>query len=87
MERAEYSTDLTDKQWKIIEPLLSLPSSRAGRPPEYNLREIINAILYLGIQVVNGESYHMIFPNGRVFIIISVNIKKREMVIDSYVNT
>ena len=30
-----------------IEPLLSLPSSRAGHPPEYNLREIINAILYL----------------------------------------
>ena len=87
MERANYSTDLTDKQWEIIKPLLSLPSSRAGRPAEYNLREIINAILYLGIQVVNGESYHMIFLNGRVFIIISVNIKKREMVIDSYVNT
>jgi transposase len=51
MERANYSTDLTDKQWEIIKPLLSLPSSRAGRPPEYNLREIINAILYLGYRL------------------------------------
>lgn len=47
MERATYSSDLTDKQWQIIEPLLALPSSRAGRPSKYNLREVINAIFYI----------------------------------------
>jgi putative transposase len=48
MERTEYSTDLTDKQWEIIAPLLIISSgSKAGRPLKLELREIINAILYL----------------------------------------
>ena len=47
MERTKYSSDLTDRQWEIIKPLLMLPESRAGRPPKYELREIINAVLYI----------------------------------------
>ena len=47
MERANYTTDLTEGQWEIISPLLVIPSSNAGRPPKYPLREIVNAILYL----------------------------------------
>ena len=47
MERTKYSSDLSDKQWKVISTLLIVPSSKAGRPVKYDLREIINAILYL----------------------------------------
>ena len=48
MERTEYSTDLTDKQWEMMAPLLIISSgSKAGRPLKLELREIINAILYL----------------------------------------
>jgi len=47
MERANYSTDLTDKQWEILSPRLEVSSSNAGRPPKYDLRKIMNAILYL----------------------------------------
>jgi len=47
MERLKYTTDLTDRQWGIIEPLLKTPSSNAGRPPKYALQEILNAIFYL----------------------------------------
>lgn len=47
MERSKYTTDLTDKQWEIIAPLLITPSSNAGRPPKYALQEILNAIFYL----------------------------------------
>ena len=47
MERAAYSTDLSDLQWALILPLLMISTSKAGRPPEYSLREVINAILYL----------------------------------------
>lgn len=47
MERARYSTDLTDKQWEIFSPLLEVSSSNAGRPRKYDLREIMNAVLYL----------------------------------------
>ena len=43
--RQSYPTDLTEQEWKILEPLLPLASTR-GRPMEYPMREIINAIIY-----------------------------------------
>lgn len=43
-----YPTDLTDRQWELIEPLLpEPPAGPAGRPVEHCKREIVNAILYL----------------------------------------
>lgn len=43
-----YPTDLTDRQWSIVEPLLpDAPSGPAGRPPVHSKREILNAIFYL----------------------------------------
>lgn len=48
--RKAYATDLTDNQWAKIEPLLPRPKSnlkKGGRPREVDLREIINACLYL----------------------------------------
>ena len=46
MERAGYSTDLTDRQLEIIQKYLPSPS-KTGRPRSYALREILNAIFYL----------------------------------------
>jgi putative transposase len=46
--RQAYPSDLTDGQWNILSPLL--PPERTdglGRPREADLREVINAILYL----------------------------------------
>jgi putative transposase len=40
-----YDTDLTDDQFALVEPFLPKPK-RTGRPPA-NLREVLNAILYL----------------------------------------
>jgi len=46
MERNPYSTDLTDEQWLLIEPLI--PAAKpGGRHREVYMRELINAILYL----------------------------------------
>jgi putative transposase len=45
MNRRAYPTDLTDAQWQVIEPLLPGPA-RTGRPREYSLREIVNALFY-----------------------------------------
>lgn len=45
MSRTPYASDLTDAQWLAIEPLL--PSSHRGRPRILNLREVLNAILYV----------------------------------------
>lgn len=49
-KRKPYPTDLSDKQWKLISPLLPKPKSNkqtGGRPREVDLREILNAIFYL----------------------------------------
>ncbi len=45
-ERKAYSTDLTDEQWGLIEPFMPAPCKR-GRKREVDLREVMNAILYL----------------------------------------
>ena len=45
-----YPTDVTDGQFALIEPLLPPAKSDAicgGRPREVDLRDIVNAILYL----------------------------------------
>jgi putative transposase len=44
--RRLYDTDLTDAQWEILGPLLPLPPG-GGRPRTTDLREVLNAILYL----------------------------------------
>lgn len=46
IQRQAYPTDLKEKEWQIFESLLPIPSQR-GRPQEWPLREIINAILYI----------------------------------------
>ncbi|WP_345572140.1 IS5 family transposase [Streptomyces plumbiresistens] len=53
-DRRAYPSDLSDARWELIEPVLSAwrfeRRRRAlgfGRPPEHDLREIMNAILYV----------------------------------------
>ncbi|MEU9175257.1 IS5 family transposase [Streptomyces sp. NPDC048420] len=53
-DRRAYPSDLSDARWELIEPVLSAwrfeRRGRAldfGRPPEHDLREIMNAILYV----------------------------------------
>lgn len=44
-----YSSDLKDREWEIIEPLL--PIRKKTRPPIWTKREILNGIFY---QLKNG---------------------------------
>jgi putative transposase len=45
-QRKPYSTDLTDKQWEILKPLV--PVHQPGpQPRKYEHREILNAIFYV----------------------------------------
>jgi putative transposase len=46
MDRKPYSSDLTDEQWALLEPLLP-PAKPGGRPRSADLREVVNGILYL----------------------------------------
>ena len=46
VSRSAYSTDLSDEEWKILEPLLTRPQKK-GRKPSIYRREITNAIFYV----------------------------------------
>lgn len=53
-ERGCYPSDLSDARWELIEPVLAAWRAERrrhaldiGRPPEHELREIMNAILYV----------------------------------------
>ena len=39
-------SDLTEAEWAVLEPLLP-PRSKLGRPPVWNYRQIVEALLYL----------------------------------------
>lgn len=41
-----YLSDLTDAQWKILEPLLLVPSKRGPKHGD-DLRHVVNAMLYI----------------------------------------
>lgn len=45
-EAARYASDLSDVEWALIAPLLPGPKP-LGRPRMTNLREVVNAILYM----------------------------------------
>jgi putative transposase len=44
--RKPYPSDLTDVQWAIVGPLIP-PAKSGGRPRTVDMREIVNAILYI----------------------------------------
>lgn len=46
IKRKSYSTDLTDKQWQIILPMIP-PAKIGGRPRAINTREVINSVFYV----------------------------------------
>jgi putative transposase len=54
-----YPSDLSDSQWKIIQPLLPTAKS-GGRPRELDMRRVVNALLYV---VVGGIQWRML-PKG-----------------------
>jgi putative transposase len=46
MTASSYATDLSDAEWAILAPLL-VPTTRRGRPRKHDLRQVLNAILYI----------------------------------------
>ncbi len=55
-KRKRYPTDLTEREWAILEPLVP-PAKPGGRPVAHRRREILNAILYV---LRGGSSWRMI---------------------------
>ncbi len=46
MSQKRYPTDLSDKEWALLEPLLP-PAKTGGRARTVEVREVVNAIFYL----------------------------------------
>lgn len=62
MNRKSYPSDLSDLEWSIVKPLLP-PVKNRGRKRETDLREIINAILYLLNEGCKWRSLPHDFPH------------------------
>ena len=64
MKNKRYASDLTDREWAILEPLIP-PAKAGGRPRTVNMREVVNAIFYL---VKTGCQWRMLpkeFPKWK----------------------
>lgn len=44
--RRPYPTDVSDRQWRKVEPLLPPPNLSRGRPREVSRREVLSALCY-----------------------------------------
>lgn len=64
MFRSAYPTDLTDSQWKFIEPFMpEMRASGRGRRIEVDLRDVVNAILYINRAGCQWDMLPHDFPN------------------------
>jgi transposase len=56
-----YPSDLKDAEWLIIERLLP-PDKLIGRPPEVDLRQVLNAIFYRADNGIKWRAMPIDFP-------------------------
>ena len=65
--RRLYPSDLSDREWEVIEPLLPAPKG-FGRPRTVDLREILNAVFYVQRSGCQWEMLPHDFPHhGTVY--------------------
>jgi putative transposase len=67
--RKAYPTDLTDEQWKLLEPLIPAPrTEHGGRPRQTNMREVVNTLLYLNRTGCQWDMLpHDLLPKSTVY--------------------
>jgi putative transposase len=62
-KRKRYTSDLSDGQWEKVRPLLPIENSGPGRPIEIDMREAVNAMLYVAKTGCQWENLPGEFPN------------------------
>src|ERR1700681_1802513 len=67
--RKAYPSDLTDEQWSFLAPLLPPDrTNRLGRPREVDLREVVNAILFINRSGCQWDMLpHDLLPKSTVY--------------------
>ncbi len=58
-----YTSDMSDKQWQTIQPLLPLARDGQGRPIELDMRQVVNAIFYIVRTGCQWENMPKDYPN------------------------
>ena len=61
MARPRYPTDLTDRQWALVAPHVP-PARPGGRPRTADMREVVNAVLYVRRNGVTWRALPHDFP-------------------------
>lgn len=64
VNRQIYSTDLTDSQWNYIKALIPVAKT-GGRPRSLDMRQVINAILYVTVGGIQWRLLPKEFPNWK----------------------
>ncbi len=64
MTRRAYPSDLTDAEWRRIEPLIP-PAKPGGRPRAVDMREVMNGIFYLTREGVSWRALPHDLPDHR----------------------
>jgi putative transposase len=62
-EKRLYISDMTDKQWQVIKPLLPLEQEGPGRPIELDMRQTVNAIFYIVRTGCQWQNLPKDYPN------------------------
>jgi putative transposase len=60
---SSYTSDLSDEQWQIVKPFMPLEHVGAGRPIEIDMRQAVNAMLYVLKTGCQWENLPHDFPN------------------------
>ena len=64
MDRKPYPSDLTNSQWKLVAPLI--PAAKpGGRPRKYDVREVLNGILYVNSEGCRWRSLPHDYPHWK----------------------
>ena len=64
MERKPYPSDLTDAQWRLVAQLI--PAAKpGGQPRKYDMREVVNALLYLAREGCSWRALPHDFPHWK----------------------
>ncbi|WP_265034511.1 MULTISPECIES: transposase [unclassified Wolbachia] len=55
--RKKYPTDLSEREWSLIEKHFRVSYKKGGRPLKHSKREVLSAIFMYYVQDVNGAIY------------------------------
>jgi transposase len=57
-----YPSDLTDREWARLEPVLKSMNKKSGQPRKHDLRAVMNGILYVLCDGIRWRSLPHDFP-------------------------